>query len=153
MPTYTCAAAPGLLDPERRGAIARAVTAAHAEITGAPAYFAQVIFEGVAEGDHFIGGAPLAHDHLFVYGRIRAGRSAEVRNALMKRLVADVAKAANLPAFAIWVYLQELPPAAMAEFGHILPEPGDEAEWSRNLPAQDLERMQAILSGPGPDGD
>jgi phenylpyruvate tautomerase PptA (4-oxalocrotonate tautomerase family) len=153
MPTYTCAAAAGLLDPERKGAIARAITTAHAEITGAPAYFAQVIFEDVVEGDHFIGGAPLAHDHLFVHGRIRAGRSAEDRTALIKRLVADVARAANLPAFAIWVYLLELPPAAMAEFGHILPKPGDEAEWTRNLPAQDRERMQAIVSGAGPDGD
>jgi phenylpyruvate tautomerase PptA (4-oxalocrotonate tautomerase family) len=153
MPTYTCAAAAGLLDSERKRAIARAITTAHAEITGAPAYFAQVIFEDVAEGDHFIGGAPLAHDHLFVHGCIRAGRSAGDRNALMMRLVADVASAANLPAFAVWVYLLELPPAAMAEFGHILPKPGDEAEWSRNLPAQDRERMQAIVSGSGPDGD
>lgn len=153
MPTYTCAAAAGLLNPERKRAIARAITTAHADITGAPAYFAQVIFEDVAQGDHFIGGAPLAHEHLFVHGRIRAGRTAEDRAALMKRLVADVAKAANLPAFAVWVYLLELPPAAMAEFGHILPEPGAEAEWSRSLPAQDRERMQTILSGPDPDDD
>ncbi len=151
MPTYTCTAAAGLLDRERKSAIAQAITVAHAEITGAPAYFAQVIFEDIAEGDHFIGGAPLAHDHIFVDGRIRAGRSAVDRKALMKHLVEDVAQAAGLPAFSIWVYLLELPPAAMAEFGHILPEPGDEAEWSQNLPVEDRERMHAIR--PDPAGD
>jgi hypothetical protein len=28
--------------------------------------------------------------------------------------------------FAVWVYLLELPAAAMAVFGYFLPEPGDE---------------------------
>jgi phenylpyruvate tautomerase PptA (4-oxalocrotonate tautomerase family) len=144
MPTYTCLAAAGLLDRDKKGAIAGAITRAHVEITGAPSYFAQVVFEDVLPGNHFIGGVPLAHDHIFVYGRIRAGRSAVDRKTLMARLIADVAKAAALPSFSIWVYLLELPPAAMAEFGHILPEPGDEKAWTDGLPAEDRERMQKI---------
>ena len=151
MPTYTCTAAAGLLDRDNKGAIAQAVTRAHAEITGAPACFAQVIFEDVLPGNHFIGGVPLAHDHVFVYGRIRAGRSAGDRVALMKRLVDDVAQAAGLPAFSIWVYLVELPPEAMAEFGHILPEPGHEKAWGEALPPEDRERMRAIGARPASD--
>ena len=144
MPTYTCTAAAGLLDRERKAAVARAVTLAHAEVTGAPAHFAQVIFQEVVAGDHFVGGVPLAHDHVFVYGRIRAGRSAVDRKALIQRLTRDVAVAAGLDGFAVWVYLLELPAAAMVEFGHILPEAGDEAAWTEALPPDDRRRMQAI---------
>jgi phenylpyruvate tautomerase PptA (4-oxalocrotonate tautomerase family) len=144
MPTYTCTAAAGLLDARSKSAIARAVTRAHSEITGAPTHFAQVIFQDVADGDHFVGGIPLAHEHVFVYGRIRAGRSAQLREALIRRLTADVAAAAGVDVFAVWAYLHELPPAAMVEFGHILPEAGDEAAWSAALPATARSRMRKI---------
>lgn len=146
MPTYTCTAASGLLKPAQKAAIARAVTLAHAEITGAPAHFAQVIFEDVTDGNHYIGGIPLGHDHVFIYGRIRDGRSAVDRKALIKRLSGDVARAAGLDGFSVWVYLLELPAAAMVEFGHILPEAGDEAAWTEALPEADAERMRAIQS-------
>ena len=64
--------------------------------------------------------------------------------ALMKRLVGDVAAAAGMGTFSVWVYLAELPPAAMAEFGHILPEPGGEQVWAEGLPAEERTRMQAL---------
>jgi len=146
MPTYTCTARTGLLDADRKRAIAQAVTAAHAGITGAPTHFAQVIFEDVAVGNHFVGGAPLAHDHVFVYGRIRGGRSAAMREALIRRLTADVAAAAGLEPFGVWVYLLELPAAAMVEFGHVLPEPGEEGAWTEALPVGDRERMARIAA-------
>ena len=146
MPTYRCTAAQGLLNDNHKSKIAMAVTNAHAEITGAPAYFAQVIFDEVVPGNHFIGGRPLAHDHVFVYGRIRGGRSAVDRKALIKRITKEVAEITDLPSFSVWVYLLELPAAAMVEFGHVLPEPGDEPHWNEALPAGDRERMTAILS-------
>ena len=149
MPTYTCTTAIGVLDAQRKSAIARAVTRAHCEITGAPSYFAQVFFEEIVRGNHFIGGMPLAHDHVFVYGRIRAGRSAGIREALILRLVAEVAEAAAIDTFSVWVYLLELPPEAMAEFGHLLPQAGGEAAWTAALPADERARLQGI-SGVGP---
>ena len=144
MPTYHCVAADGLLSSPAKAAIAQAITRAHAEVTGAPPYFAQVIFQSVAAGDHYIGGEPLSHDHVFVDGHIRAGRSALDRAALIDRLVRDVSRAASLPAFAIWVYIHELPARAMAEFGHVLPEPGGETAWTESLTSAERERMQAI---------
>jgi len=144
MPTCICISRSGLLAPDRKAAVAAAVTRTHAEVTGAPTFFAQVVFQDVQPADHFIGGVPLAHDHLFVYGRIRAGRSARDRHILIEGLVHSLAAAAGLPPFAVWVYVLELPARAMAEFGHILPEPGDEADWTRMLPEADRARMQAI---------
>lgn len=146
MPTYLCTAAAGLLDAARKQAVAAAITRAHAAVTGAPAHFAQVVFHDTAPGDVFIGGVPLAHEHVSVHGRIRAGRSAEDRAGLIRRLVADIAAAAHVDRFAVWVYLLELPPAAMAEFGHILPEPGAEAAWHEALPEADRMRLEALAA-------
>ncbi len=144
MPTYTCTTTAGLLGPEQKKAVARAVTLAHAEVTGAPVQFAQVIFDSVSAGDHFIGGAAPSHDHLFLYGRIRAGRSASIRARLVERLTADVAMAAGMDRFGVWVYLIELPAAAMVEFGHVLPEAGQESAWIEALPAGDRARLLAM---------
>lgn len=146
MPTYICTANEGLLTAEHKRAIAQIVTEAHGEITGAPAFFAQVQFQTVPAGDFFLGGVPLAHDHIFVHGHIRGGRSAVDRKELITRIVTEIGSAIGVPPFAIWVYISELPASAMAEFGQILPEPGDEAAWIDKLPADDRARMQAIGS-------
>ena len=95
-------------------------------------------------GNYFIGGKLFVYDHLYVHGSIRSGRCAPDREALIQRLVKDVGDAAGVEGFSVWVYLLELPPAAMAEFGHILPPPGDEAAWTDALPAADRARLLEI---------
>jgi hypothetical protein len=44
----------------------------------------------------------------------------------------------------VWVYVGELPARQMIEFGHLLPEAGDEPVWTAALPAADREFMQSI---------
>lgn len=144
MPTYECRAPAGLLDAAQRARIAADVTRIHREVTGAADYFAQVIFSEVAAGAWFLGGAPLAGPHLFLHGHVRAGRSAADRMRLVRRLVAALADGASLPLRAVWVYVTELPPRAMAEYGHILPEPGDEAAWFAALPPEDQAHLRAL---------
>ncbi len=143
MPTYHCTAPAGRLTDGQKAAIAREITHVHHEVTGAPGFFAEVIFHGVAAGDWFVGGAPLAGEQIFVHGHIRAGRSAVDRRLLLTRLAEAIAAAAEMPAHAIWIYLAELPGRAMIEFGHILPEPGDEPAWTAALPRADRERMES----------
>jgi hypothetical protein len=62
--------------------------------------------------------------------------------ALMAKAVGDAAKVEN--SRAVWVYVGELPPRQMIEFGHLLPEAGDEPAWTAALPAADREFMQSI---------
>lgn len=150
MPTYECRAPAGLLDAAHRARIAADVTRIHHEVTGAPAYFAQVTFTEVVDGAWFLGGVPLAGPHVFLHGHIRAGRSAGDRTRLIRRLVAALADAVGLPPRAVWVYVTELPPRAMAEYGHILPDPGDEAAWFAALPPEDQAHLRA-LAAPGAD--
>jgi phenylpyruvate tautomerase PptA (4-oxalocrotonate tautomerase family) len=97
MPTYFCTTLEGRLTVEQKGKIAREITRVHCEVTGAPSYFAQVIFDEVKPGNYFMGGAPLKHDQLFIYGHIRSGRAAVDKSrmiALMAKAVGDAAEAA-----------------------------------------------------------
>lgn len=144
MPTYTVTAPEGRLTPAHKQAVARAITHVHNTVTGAPTYFAQVIFVDVKPGNYFIGGAPLAADQVFVHGQIRAGRTAHDKDQLMRGLLQAVGEAAEAPGHAVWVYILDLVPRQMAEFGHVLPEPGGEAAWTAALPAQDRQRMEKI---------
>jgi phenylpyruvate tautomerase PptA (4-oxalocrotonate tautomerase family) len=145
MPTYFCTSAKGRLTAEQKSKIAGEITRIHAEVTGAPGFFAQVIFNDAQPGDWFMGGAPLKHDHIFVYGHIRAGRAAADKTRMIKLMADAVASAAHAEsARAVWVYLNELPPRQMIEFGHVLPEPGDELVWTASLSEQDRTFMQSI---------
>jgi phenylpyruvate tautomerase PptA (4-oxalocrotonate tautomerase family) len=145
MPTYFCTSANGRLTSAQKSKIADEITRIHAEVTGAPRFFAQVIFSEVKPGDWFMGGAPLAHEHIFVYGHIRAGRAAVDKTRMIKLMAEAVALAAQVEnGRAIWVYLNELSPRQMIEFGHVLPEPGDEPVWTAALPEGDRAFMQSI---------
>ncbi|MFY7916135.1 MAG: tautomerase family protein, partial [Rubrivivax sp.] len=58
MPTYVVTAPEGRLAPAQKEALARRITDLHCEHTGAPAYFAQVLFTDVKAGNYFLGGKP-----------------------------------------------------------------------------------------------
>ena len=143
MPTYTVFAQTARLSSSQKSAVAAEITRVHNEQTGAQTFFAQVIFQDVPQGNHFVGGAALAGDHIFVHGQIRAGRDAATKRALLERMLDAVSTAASTKKLNTWVYIVDLPPAQMAEYGHILPEPGTEAAWLAGLPAADRAQMEA----------
>src|SRR6202012_3909460 len=104
MPTYFCTTLEGRLTAEQKNKIAGEIPRIHCEVTGAPSFFAQVIFQEVKPGHYFMGGAPLKHDQLFVYGHIRSGRAAVDKSrmiGLMATAVAEAAKVEN--SRAVWV--------------------------------------------------
>ena len=142
MPTYICTVLTNRLSPEQKARIASEITRVHNQVTGAATYFAQVIFQEVAVGNYFIGGKPLADDQIFLHGQIRAGRSAIDRKRLLLSLHQVVAESSGAQSSSVWVYLVELPARAMIEYGHVLPEPGDEAQWFDALPEQDRRWME-----------
>jgi phenylpyruvate tautomerase PptA (4-oxalocrotonate tautomerase family) len=146
MPTYTVIVPRGQLDASHKARIAKGITRVHAETTGAPSYFAQVIFSEVDEGNYFVGGSPLSHRQIFVHGQIRGGRTAENKSALISSMLDAVAEAASVPRTSVWIYIIDLQARQMVEFGHVLPEPGDEPAWTAALPPSDREMMQAIGS-------
>jgi phenylpyruvate tautomerase PptA (4-oxalocrotonate tautomerase family) len=138
MPTYVCSLAEGFVNDSQKAAIAEAVTRVHSEETGAPSYFVQVVIEEKKPADRFLGGSR-ASGQIWIRGDIRAGRTQAQRNAMMLRIMKEVARITNAKEEEIWVYLCNLEPTDMLEYGHVLPQPGEEADWFSRLskPLQD----------------
>lgn len=147
MPTYTVLAPAGQLSSQQKKTIAEKVTRTHNEVTGAPSFFAQVVFADIADGNWFIGGAPLQSDQIYIHGHIRGGRSAGMKRDLVVGLRDALAEGAEVPSSQVWSYIVELPPANMVEYGHVLPEPGEEAAWMEGLPPEDRALMKSFGAG------
>jgi phenylpyruvate tautomerase PptA (4-oxalocrotonate tautomerase family) len=133
MPTYHVTTADGLLDVAQRAALARAITAVHADATGAPGVFAQVIFANADTESVYIGGEPAPTDQVYVQVILRAGRTETVISDLFERLTSAIAGIAGIVRRSVWINLVELPPNRMLEFGRVLPAPGLEAAWLARL--------------------
>jgi phenylpyruvate tautomerase PptA (4-oxalocrotonate tautomerase family) len=101
-----------------------------------------VLFTELASEDYFLGGQHLKGEHLFVHGTVRA-RSLDIKKVLIGALLAPIAEAAGLHKRHVWVYLADLPPELMIEFGHVLPQPGEETAWAAALDEEDRAYMQA----------
>jgi phenylpyruvate tautomerase PptA (4-oxalocrotonate tautomerase family) len=144
MPTYTVSTASGRFSEEIKQRIAQEITRAHSDATGAQSFFAQVIFNEVPQGNHFVGGRPLRAEQVFVHGHIRAGRTAQRKRELLEDLVKSISALTSISPRFIWAYVSELPPAQMVEYGHVLPEPGSEASWLEGLPPEDREFMLRV---------
>lgn len=142
MPTYQVYTSHNCLTGPVKASVAQAITRAHSEVTGAGNFFAQVMFTEKAAEDYYLGGRALQANHLFVHGVIRA-RSLELKKVLIEKLVTEIANAGSLHERYIWVYLSDLPPDMMVEFGRVLPQPGEEAAWVDSLSVDDREYMHS----------
>ena len=100
--------------------IAAAVTKVHTSVTGAPARYVNVSFVEVPPGNLFVGDEPQAHGRMV--GIIRAGRTAEVKNALINGLADAWSAVTGEPKDGFALFLQEVPGAMVMEYGEILPE-------------------------------
>jgi phenylpyruvate tautomerase PptA (4-oxalocrotonate tautomerase family) len=144
MPTYSVFAPVGQLNSKQKADIAREVTRTHSEVTGAQTFFAQVVFHETQPGSWFIGGKELDGNQVYLCGHVRGGRPAEMKNRLVLGLRDVLMACADLRRNEVWVYIVELPPSHMVEFGHVLPEPGSEAAWLSAMPAEDRAMLEAL---------
>ena len=144
MPTYTVTHSSLDLDTEQKNQIAKGITEVHYRVTGANRYFAQVIFNEKSEGNHFMGGKTISEPQLFLHGEIRSGRTEEVKKKLILDLRDVLIKASGLDKTNVWVYIIDLLPNQMIEYGEILPESGKEKEWYSNLSPELKERLSRL---------
>ena len=144
MPTYTVTHSSLGLNPEQKNQIAKGITEAHYKVTGANKYFAQVIFNEKSEGNHFMGGKIISEPQLFLLGQIRSGRTEEVKKRLILELRDILIKFSGLDKSNVWVYIIDLIPGQMVEYGEILPESGKEKEWYSNLSSELKEKLSRL---------
>jgi phenylpyruvate tautomerase PptA (4-oxalocrotonate tautomerase family) len=144
MPTYTVNYSSIDLTPDQKDRIARSITKTHNSETGANTYFAQVLFNAAPHGNHFIGGRLVTEPQLFLHGQIRAGRTPGVKQKLILGLRDVLVEVSGLDRSQIWVYLVELIPSQMIEYGEILPQSGKESDWFAGLSLRLKEKLAAM---------
>ncbi len=144
MPTYVCFSLADRFSADQKHRIAEKITAAHSEEMNAPRYLVQVMFQSLPAEECFIGGQLAPTGQIWITGDVRAGRTSEQKQKLMDRIVKAVAQIADCPLDNLWIYLNELPPENMVEFGHVLPVPGRENEWLNGLPSALRERLAGL---------
>ena len=144
MPTYFVNLSNIKLKKNVKEKLAKQVTKIHNKATGANKYFAQVIFNDTKRGNHFMGGKIVSKSEIFIYGHIRSGRTSKVKSKLIKGLREIIKENTKLKKDNIWVYLLDLRPNQMIEYGEILPQSGDEKNWFKNLPTELKIRLNKI---------
>ena len=143
MPTYVCVVKAGLLNDEKKQRIASAITRLHSETTGAPTWLVQVVIDENEHRQRYLNGHPADHQ-IWIRGDIRAGRTTEQRQRLMLGIVQAISEISRVEKSAIWVYLCNLAPEDMVEYGHVLPRPGEEQAWLEALPPELKHYLNAI---------
>ena len=133
MPTYTVTNSNFNLTPKKQKDLAQGITKVHNVVTGANTYFAQVIFNKTKKNNHFMGGKKVKESSLFLLGQIRAGRPKKTKDRLISDLKNILVKKTKLDETQVWVYIVDLPPAQMIEYGTVLPESGKEVQWFKGL--------------------
>tara|TARA_B100001248_G_scaffold247385_1_gene218826 strand:- start:241 stop:681 length:441 start_codon:yes stop_codon:yes gene_type:complete len=144
MPTYFVNTSNIKIKKSIKEKIAIKITNIHNKATGANKYFAQVIFNEAKRGAHYMGGKIVLKPEIFIYGHIRSGRTAKVKNKLLTGLREVIIKNTRLKKDNIWVYILDLKPSQMIEYGEILPKSGGEKKWFKNLPINLKKRLNEI---------
>ena len=144
MPTYTITNSNFTLNSKQKTDIAKGITKIHSRVTGANTYFAQVIFNKTKDNNHFMGGKRVKEQQIFLHGQIRAGRSSKIKKELILELRDILIKKSKLDETQVWVYIADLKPSQMIEYGAILPESGQETKWFNNLKPKLKKKLLAL---------
>lgn len=144
MPTYTCWSEAGIVSPEDRAKVAIALTEIHHEVASASRYLVQVLFVDLAAGSQFLGGQPVPDGYVWIRADIRAGRTEALKRQLLERIMSEVADVLGLAPEQVRIYICEIPGPNIAEYGQIMPHPGEEEAWFAQLPAPLQERLNRL---------
>ena len=144
MPTYTVTNSNFNLSSKQQQNLADGITKVHNVVTGANTYFVQVIFNKTKKNNHFMGRKKVKEPSLFLLGQIRGGRSKKIKDKLINDLKDILVKKSKLNETQVWVYIIDLPPSQMIEYGAVLPVSGKEKEWFKNLSPKLRKKLSSI---------
>ena len=144
MPTYTLKYSNFNLSTEQKNSLANDISNTHSKFTGANTFFAQVIFQKNEKDSHFMGGKLVKTKEIFLNGQIRAGRTSKVKKQLILDLRKILIKNTKLQSDFVWVYLEDLLPDQMIEYGEILPKSGQEKKWFNSLSLSLRKRLKKM---------
>ena len=143
MPTYIVKYSNFNLSNKQKKIIAKSITYTHSNVTGADAFFAQVIFQKNEKTSHFMGGKTVKSKEIFLNGQIRGGRTSQIKKKLILGLRKILIEKTKLKKDNIWIYIEELSPDQMIEYGEILPKSGKEKKWFKSLSPKLRKRLKS----------
>ena len=146
MPTYTVKYSNFNLSQKQKNSLANDITFTHSKFTGANSFFAQVIFQKNEKNSHFMGGKIVKTKEIFLNGQIRAGRTSKIKKQLILGLRKILFKNTKLRSDFVWVYLEDLLPEQMIEYGEVLPKSGHEKKWFYSLSPSLRKRLRKMES-------
>ena len=144
MPTYTVKYSNFNLSQKQKNSIADDISNTHSKYTGANTFFAQVIFQKNEKNAHFMGGKLVKTKEIFLNGQIRGGRTLKVKKKLILGLRKILIKNTKLRSDFVWVYLEDLLPDQMIEYGEVLPKSGKEKKWFNSLKPSLKKRLKKL---------
>ena len=144
MPTYIVKYSNFNLSQKQKNLIAADITATHSKFTGANSFFAQVIFHKNEKNSHYMGSKVVRTKEIFLNGQIRAGRTSKIKKQLILGLRKILIKNTKLRSDFIWVYLEDLLPEQMIEYGEVLPKSGQEKKWFNSLTPDLRKRLRKM---------
>ena len=144
MPTYTVKYSNFNLSQKQKNSIADDISNTHSKYTGANTFFAQVIFKKNEKNAHFMGNKLVKTKEIFLNGQIRAGRTLKVKKKLILGLRKILIKNTKLRSDFVWVYLEDLLPDQMIEYGEVLPKSGKEKKWFNSLKPNLKKRLKKL---------
>ena len=144
MPTYTVKYSNFNLSKKQKKIIASGITKTHSKFTGANTFFAQIIFQKNKNSSHFMGGKLVKNKEIFLNGQIRSGRTSVIKKKLILGLKDVLIQNTKLKKDFVWIYLEDLPPQQMIEYGEILPKSGEEKKWFKSLSISLRKRLKRL---------
>jgi phenylpyruvate tautomerase PptA (4-oxalocrotonate tautomerase family) len=120
MPLYTITTQAGALDGPAKSDLAEKLTAFHAEYAGIPRNWVHIVFHEYPMGSGFTAGRNSSTAALTLL--IRAGRSADYKREMLRRLWSLVQTATDAPDEEIVLGIQEVPSSQAMEMGQIMPD-------------------------------
>ena len=139
MPTYTVKYSNFNLSQKKKNLLAREISNTHSKYTGANTFFAQVIFHKNEKKSQLV-----KTKEIFLNGQIRAGRTSKIKKQLILGLRKILIKNTNLRSDFVWVYLEDLLPDQMIEYGEVLPKSGQEKKWFNSLSPSLRKRIKKM---------